>query len=109
MSSLPDSAVSPLSAPVIVYRLFLVCSYAVAAVALAFFFIGVADGSVSSFNMGLWFALLAGLAAIVWAGLALRAAGKTGLAIAVLGVAAVPGLIAAFLVVVLLLTEPRWN
>jgi hypothetical protein len=47
------------------------------AVILYFFFVGLADGSVSSFNMGLWAAILAALAAILGGGYALNANGWT--------------------------------
>ena len=36
----------------------------VGAIAVAFFFIGIADGSVSSFNIALWLVILAALAAV---------------------------------------------
>lgn len=51
------------------YRAFMVCSLATAATALAFFVIGIGDGSVSSFNMGLWLLLLSVLGCVLWAGL----------------------------------------
>jgi hypothetical protein len=59
-----------LAAPVIVY----------------FFFIGLADGSVSSFNGGLWFAILAALAVILGGGWKLNAMGNRRAAIALLSV-----------------------
>ena len=37
----------------------------IALIFLYFFFVGLADGSVSSFNGGLWFLILAGLGAIL--------------------------------------------
>ncbi len=94
---------------VAVYRTLMACSLGVAATALVFFTIGLADGSVSSFNIGLWLALLGGLAAIVWAGHALRGIGKLGLAIAVLAVAAVPGIVGCLFLVLVLVTNSRWN
>ena len=42
----------------IVFRLFLAIDAAAALVALYFFFIGLGDGSVSSFNIAIWLALL---------------------------------------------------
>lgn len=91
------------------YRATLAGAVTVAAVAVVFFVIGLADGSVSSFNMALWIVLLGGLGAILWAGFALRARGHARWAIAVLGIAAVPGLIGAFLMLLVLVTQPRWN
>ena len=45
-----------------------VCSALTALVAVAFFFIGLADGSISSFNLALWLGLLATLGLSLWAG-----------------------------------------
>jgi len=44
----------------------------VAVIAVYFFFVGLADGSVSSFNMGLWLVILSALGGIVGGSLALR-------------------------------------
>ena len=46
---------------------------AAALVALYFFFVGLADGSVSSFNAGIWLLLLGGIGAVIGGGLALNA------------------------------------
>lgn len=91
------------------YRVALACALTVAAVALVFFAIGLGDGSVSSFNLGLWLVLLGGLGAVLWAGHALRTRGKTGPAIGVLGLVAVPGLLAALFMLLILILQPRWN
>lgn len=93
-------------------RLFLAafaCSALTTLVAVAFFLIGLADGSVSSFNIGLWLALLSGMALSLWAGHALRARARVGLAIAALAVTAVPGVLAALFVLLILVLQPRWN
>ena len=64
----------------------------VAAVVLYFFFVGLADGSVSSFNMLLWLALLAGVGLVVIGSLVLRAKGKPHLGILLGLFLAAPGL-----------------
>jgi len=81
----------------------------IAALVLYFFFLGIADGSVSAFNIGLWLAILAALAGVVGGSLWLRSAGKRGLATVVLLILAVPGLLFALFFIVLLITNPRWN
>jgi apolipoprotein N-acyltransferase len=91
------------------YRATLGVALAVAAMAAFFFVVGLADGSVSSFNIGLWLVLLGGLAGVLWTGIALRARGRTGAALAVLGIVAVPGLLAVFFLLVVVITQPRWN
>jgi hypothetical protein len=103
---MPDSARGSGRA---LYTAFFVCSALTCAVALCFFVIGLADGSVSSFNMGLWLALLAVMGLSLGGGRALRARGRSGLAIAALAVTAVPGLLAALFLLLVLVTQPRWN
>lgn len=93
----------------LVYTAFLVCSALTSAVAGIFFIIGLGDGSVSSFNLGLWLGLLAVMGLSLWAGRFLRAKGKSGLAIAALAITAVPGLLAALFLLLVLVTQPRWN
>lgn len=95
--------------PMWIYRLFLIATAAALAVALYFFGVGLVDGSVSSFNIVMWLALLAGLGAILIGGLALNRSGKRAAAIAVLAIVAVPALLAALFFLFLILTQPRWN
>jgi len=80
-----------------------------ALVALAFFVIGIDDGTVSSFNMMLWIALLAGLAVIVFGSNALQARGQRGLAFILAAVLAVPVLLACLFFALLLVSGVRWN
>jgi hypothetical protein len=83
---------------------------ALAALVLVYFFaIGIADGSVSSFNSGLWLATLAALAAILGGGAALRARGNTRAAIVVLLILAVPAIIFALFALSMIVLQPRWN
>ena len=94
---------------VLAYRVFLACAGVVAAIAVTFFAIGIGDGSVSSFNLGLWLVLLVGLGTVLWIGHTLRRRDKTGLAIAVLGIVAVPGLLGGLFMLLVVITQPRWN
>jgi hypothetical protein len=80
-----------------------------ALIALAFFVIGIDDGTVSSFNMMLWIALLAGLAVIVFGSNALQARGQRGLAFILAAVLAVPLLLACLFFALLLVSGVRWN
>ena len=81
----------------------------IAAVILYFFLLGLADRSVSMFNIGLWIAILAALSAVIGGSLWLRSAGQRGPATIVLLILAVPGILFALFFVVLLITNPRWN
>lgn len=80
-----------------------------AAVALYYFLSGLARGTVSSFNIGIWAALLAGLAVVLGGGLALRGAGRTGWAVALLGVVAIPALLYLVFILSVIILKPRWN
>jgi len=80
-----------------------------ALVALAFFFIGIEDGTVSSFNIMLWLALLGGLAVIVFASNAFHVRGQDGLAFILAAVLAVPALLACLFFAFLLVSGVRWN
>ena len=79
------------------------------AVAIVFFVVGVGDGSVASFNIVRWVALLAGAGLSLWAGRSLRARGRFGPAIAALSVSALPALVGGVFLLLLLVTQPRWN
>lgn len=81
----------------------------VAVIAVYFFFIGLADGSVSSFNMGLWLAILCVLGGVIVGSLALRTAARTGAATALVMVLAVPSALIGLFFLVLLVAPVRWN
>ncbi len=81
----------------------------IALVVLYFFFIGLGDGSVSSFNMGLWLMLLGGLAVILLGSLWLKGLEKLMLAKILLAILAVPGLLYLLFILLILISKPRWN
>lgn len=93
----------------IIPRLLIAIDALAALVILYFFVTGISDGSVSSFNMGLWLGILAAVAAILGGGIALNANGKRGAAIAVLLILAVPALLYAAFILLIAITQPRWN
>ena len=78
-------------------------------VVLYFFFIGLADGSVSSLNAGLWFVLIFGLGCIMGGSLWLRSTGRHRIAIALLLLLAVPGILAGLFILAVVIANPRWN
>ena len=81
----------------------------VASVLLFFFLWGLADDSVSSFNIGLWLLML-GVAAVVLGGsLALKAADRVKLAKALVMVFAIPGVVLGLFFAVIVLVPGRWN
>ena len=81
----------------------------VALVVVYFFVIGLADGSVSSFNMHLWLGLLAVVAAVVGGGWMLDANGRRGAAIVALSILAVPGVLYALFILLIVIAQLRWN
>jgi hypothetical protein len=80
-----------------------------AAIAVAFLVIGIADGSVSSFNIVLWAALLAGIAVVVLGSRALDRNGHRWPAIGLAAVLAVPALLYALMIVIFVASGTRWN
>ena len=80
-----------------------------ALVVVYFFVVGLGDGSVSSFNMGLWLAILAAVAAVIGGGIALNAKGQRRAAIGLLLVLAVPSIAYALFILLILIAHPRWN
>ena len=91
------------------YRLFLAAGSLALLIALYFFGVGLADGSVSSFNIVLWLGILSTAGAILFAGHALRTNGHPKAAVALLAVLAVPGISYALLVILFVFSGARWN
>lgn len=81
----------------------------IALVVLFFFFWGIADGTVSSFNIGIWLILLGLVAGVLLGSRWLRAQNRTGLANGLLCILAIPGLLYLLFLLVLIVSEPRWN
>lgn len=80
-----------------------------ALVILYFFLIGLADGSVSSFNMSLWLGILAAVAAILGGGLLLKAKGQRIAANLVLLILATPAALYGLFFLSIIIFQPRWN
>lgn len=78
-------------------------------VVLYFFMIGLNDGSVSSYNMGLWTIILLVLAAVMGGSLWLKSANHIVLAKVLLCLLAVPGLLYGLFMLLVLTTNTRWN
>lgn len=78
-------------------------------IVLYFFMIGLNDGSVSSFNMGMWTILLLALAAIMGGSLWLKSLNHIGLAKVLLCLLAIPGLLFGLFMLLMITTNTRWN
>jgi hypothetical protein len=81
----------------------------IAAVALYFFFVGLADGTVSSFNMGLWMLILFCLSVVVGGSIWLHSTGSQGIAIALLLLLAIPGVLCGLLLFLLVIARPDFK
>jgi hypothetical protein len=64
---------------------------------------------VSSFNAGIWLALLGGLGAVIGGGMALHNAGRSRIACALLSVLAVPAFLSGLLMLMLIVLQPNWR
>ena len=91
------------------FRLFLTAASLALLVALYFFGIGLADGTVSSFNIVMWLALLGGLSGIVGGGWLLNTRGHRGAAMMVLAIVGVPAILALIAILLMIVLNPRWN
>jgi hypothetical protein len=78
-------------------------------VVLYFFFIGLLDGTVSSYNMVGWTWLLLGLAAIMLGSLWLKSIKWLTLAKILLGILAIPGILYILYALMFIISKPRFN
>ncbi len=81
----------------------------IALVILYFFIIGLADGSITSANLGLWFMILFLVAGIMGGSLVLKTNGHLTTATIVLSLLALPGFIYLLFILLVVLGKPRWN
>jgi ABC-type phosphate transport system permease subunit len=81
----------------------------VALVLVYFFFIGLGDGSVSSFNSGIWLVILSSLTAVLVGGYWLFSHQHTVMANLLLALLAVPSILYGLFMLLILITNPRWN
>lgn len=91
------------------FRVLLGLDLLAAALLVYFFLAGLADGSVSSFNLDIWIALLVGLAIVFGSALLLRRTAWPRLANVVLAVPALPLLLYGFFLLVAVLSGESWN
>ena len=80
-----------------------------AAIAVAFFFIGIADGTVSSFNIVLWVALLGGIGIVVFGSRALERNGRRLPALALASVLALPTFLFGLMIGVMIVGGVHWQ
>jgi hypothetical protein len=81
----------------------------VAAVVFGFFLLGLGNGTVSSFNAGIWTVMLLVTQGVLWGSRALYRAGQRKLATTLALLLALPGFVCVLFFGVLLLSDTRWN
>lgn len=91
------------------FLLFLTADAIALLIAVYFFFEGIGDGSISASNIGLWLVLLGGLFATIGVGYALRMRGQITKANLVLALVGVPTILAGLFVLIVFVSQPRWN
>ena len=107
--SCPIRAPRPHSVPMTFFRILFAVDALAALVALVFFVWGLADGSVSDFNIGAWLLLLGGIGAILGGGWWLHGQGFRRQAYGVLSILAFPSVGFALILFAALIFQPRWN
>lgn len=75
----------------------------------SFFLLGLANGSVSSFNIGIWITILAALAVIIGGSLWLKKCRYPVFATLLLLVLAIPGLLYGLFMFLIIVTKTSWN
>lgn len=93
----------------ILFRILYIIDSIAALIILYFFFIGLNDGSVSSFNIGLWMAILAALAIILGGSMFFKRKGNVALANAVLCLLAIPTFLYVVFLLLVVFSGVRWN
>lgn len=91
------------------FRILLGIDALAAAILLLFFFWGLADGSVSAFNILLWLMLLSGTGAVIGGSLWLNARGYRRHANKLLLILAFPTVMIGVFFLALIVLQPRWN
>ena len=107
-----NSALSPRDArgfKLWIYRVFLAVASVVALVIVTFFFWGLADGSVSSFNFAIWLVALVVAVAVPIFGIQFATRGHHFAAIFVLGILALPGLVYGLFLLLVVGSGTPWN
>ena len=93
----------------ILFRILYIIDSTAAIIILCFFFTGLNDGSVSSFNMELWFGILTGLAIILIGSRLLKTNGYLAFANALLCVLAIPAILYGLFLLLVIFSGAKWN
>ena len=78
-------------------------------VPIYFFFVGLADGSITSRNLGLWGLILLAVGAVLIGTLMLKSHDHLALARLILVLAAIPGFLVLLYFLIVFTSKTRWN
>lgn len=92
-----------------VFWFFWIFDAVMAIIPIIYFFIGLADRSITSRNIGLWVLLLVIIAAVLAGSMWLKANNHLSIANTVLVAASIPGWILLLYMLIILIGKPRWN
>jgi hypothetical protein len=93
----------------ILFRALWIIDFIVAIIALYFFFTGLSDGSITSFNYRLWIFILLALVIILTGSMFLKSRNHIIFAKSLLALLAVPSLLFALFIIIVLITKAKWN
>ena len=83
---------------------------AIATAVIGYFFLaGLADGSVSAFNIGLWTGILAAISLVLIAGVLLYRSGRKVPGNLVLAILALPTALYGAFLLLIIVTQPSWQ
>jgi hypothetical protein len=90
------------------FRVLWIIDALASAIVLIFFFVGLVDGSVSSFNMDIWIGILALLAVVLVGSLKLKAMGHPALSKLLLLIIAIPAGIYLLFLLLFISSGEKW-
>jgi len=93
----------------LVFKIFWTIDAITSLIVCYFFFIGLADGSVSSRNMGLWMMILLSTAVIMLGSIWLRNHHYNSMAMGLLLILAIPALLYLIFILVMIISGGKWN
>ena len=91
------------------FRILLGFDLVICAAVLIFFLVGLADGSITSFNVSIWLAIITVMAVLLGGGVWLKRNAYPILGHWLLLVLAGPGLIYGLFLILTLVTNTKWN
>jgi hypothetical protein len=90
------------------FRVLWIIDLLASAAVLIFLIVGLIDGSVSSFNIGIWIGIMAALAVVLAGSHKLKVIGRLNLGVLLLLVIAIPAVIYLLFLLLFIMMEGQW-